>query len=436
MSNLSYHEKYRVITDLLTHILLEPKYAFIAPIGVGSKLVIGSGVTQIAATDGLSLYIEEPFFDFDKDAREAILVHEMLHVFLGHTFRRGDRDPTMWNVAGDFIVNDNVIRTFNLHGLPKGTLYDPKYQDWATEQVYESLDFDQKMKDQLLEELADAHRELERKGLAPHQPGQGKPGQQGKPQPGQGKAPGQGQEPGGGGGQPSEAQVKGGFNGSDVFETPKDQQGEVEAKIRDGFNKGYGSMPGGIRAYVKEWLFPELPWQALLARFMDNIVKENYRFGPFRRAGMYRKVYLPTQYEEAIKVAVAIDTSGSVGDEMVGKFLNEVKAISELNGVSGYMIPVTEHIEHIFEFPPFPSNQDIDQYIQTGGTDFRPPFEYIRNELDDDINAMVYLTDGMGPYPEVQPPYPVLWVLSINPAAEGYYPPFGEVIYIPSATKF
>ena len=62
-----------------------------------------------------------------------------------------------------------------------------------------------------------------------------------------------------------------------------------------------------------------------------------------------------------------------------------------------------------------------------GGTDFRPVF----NEVEDrgiDPACVVYLTDGWGVYPEEEPPYPVLWVLTQEPSNPNYHPPFGEVV--------
>lgn len=62
-----------------------------------------------------------------------------------------------------------------------------------------------------------------------------------------------------------------------------------------------------------------------------------------------------------------------------------------------------------------------------GGTDFRPVFEYIEeNDLRPD--ALVYLTDGYGDFPERRPNYDVLWG-SILKTPEQY--PFGECVMIP-----
>ena len=45
-----------------------------------------------------------------------------------------------------------------------------------------------------------------------------------------------------------------------------------------------------------------------------------------------------------------------------------------------------------------------------GGTDFRPAFEHVAG-LPEVPKCMVYLTDGDGVCPTVEPDWPVLWVL-------------------------
>ena len=47
-----------------------------------------------------------------------------------------------------------------------------------------------------------------------------------------------------------------------------------------------------------------------------------------------------------------------------------------------------------------------------GGTDFRPPFEYVAEHPDIEPSYLIYITDGYGPAPERPPRYPVLWLLT------------------------
>lgn len=65
-----------------------------------------------------------------------------------------------------------------------------------------------------------------------------------------------------------------------------------------------------------------------------------------------------------------------------------------------------------------------------GGTSFVPVFDEIYNSgLRPD--ALVYLTDGYGSFPDKAPPYSVIWG-SIGLDKSGY--PFGDVVMIPTSS--
>ena len=66
-----------------------------------------------------------------------VLAHEVLHIALNHHTRRGDRDPILWNMAGDFIINA-LLRKAGLT-MPEAVLYDTRFDDMTTEQVYDIL---------------------------------------------------------------------------------------------------------------------------------------------------------------------------------------------------------------------------------------------------------------------------------------------------------
>jgi predicted metal-dependent peptidase len=59
-----------------------------------------------------------------------------------------------------------------------------------------------------------------------------------------------------------------------------------------------------------------------------------------------------------------------------------------------------------------------------GGTDFRPPFQYLedRHIVPD---TLVYLTDMMGPFPREAPHYPVVWCATTKTKG-----PFGETVHV------
>jgi predicted metal-dependent peptidase len=70
-------------------------------------------------------------------------------------------------------------------------------------------------------------------------------------------------------------------------------------------------------------------------------------------------------------------------------------------------------------------NEDIPLTCKgRGGTDFRPAFDWVRDNASD-ARVLIYLTDGWGEFPKEVPDIPTLW-LSWDLAESGY--PFGQVV--------
>lgn len=59
-----------------------------------------------AATDGRVVLFNPEFAGTLCEAElDAVMVHELLHAALLHCSRRGERDPHVWNIAADIVVN-------------------------------------------------------------------------------------------------------------------------------------------------------------------------------------------------------------------------------------------------------------------------------------------------------------------------------------------
>ncbi len=80
--------------------------------------------------------------------------------------------------------------------------------------------------------------------------------------------------------------------------------------------------------------------------------------------------------------------------------------------------------------------EDLKKYpTPGGGTDFRPPFQYVEQEQLDP-KALIYFTDGeCNLFPETPPDYPVLWILSQEPTCYRWNPPTGETAYLDPAER-
>jgi predicted metal-dependent peptidase len=134
-------------------------------------------------------------------------------------------------------------------------------------------------------------------------------------------------------------------------------------------------------------------------------------------------LYLPSLKSESVRLALAIDTSGSISDDQLQQFISEVQAILDLNlMVTIYYMECDAEIHKVFELH---SRDDVLRVVGKltgrGGTDFRPVFREIeRDGLD--IEGLIFLSDGDGTYPAKAPEYKVMWILT-----QDWKVPFGEV---------
>ncbi|MDE1940622.1 MAG: hypothetical protein KGI66_00695, partial [Patescibacteria group bacterium] len=116
-------------------------------------------------------------------------------------------------------------------------------------------------------------------------------------------------------------------------------------------------------------------------------------------------------------LVVALDTSGSVDNTLLAKFLAETKALTELNGMITYLVSCDAQIHDVIE----PGERWPEAWGGGGGTDFRPVFE-LAHTLD--IDGIVYFTDGRGSFPDSSS-LPTLWALSQSCSV-----PFGTSIVL------
>ena len=94
-----------------------------------------------AATDGKYFYYNRNFIDaLDQEELVFLCGHEVEHCVYDHFGRRGDKNPLLWNIANDYVVNmdlveGNVGKKIALVDI----CFDWKYQRWTSEEVYADL---------------------------------------------------------------------------------------------------------------------------------------------------------------------------------------------------------------------------------------------------------------------------------------------------------
>lgn len=356
---------------------------------------------RTAATDGERIFMNIAFCSkLSADERLFVMAHEVWHCVLMHMLRCQTRDPSAFNVATDMEVN----RMLNKEGLktPDRCLM-PK-RDWeelSAEEIYEYIRKRQKS--------------------------------------------------------PESSQINKGAGGSASGTAWGDQQfdkhiypsdssaGETTAVVSDqwgevGYDKDYaphitkdladkirervvtvaqqverirGDMPAHLESVVRAALRPQIRWQEVLSQFVTSCYGGSRRWLPPNRRHISRGLYLQSSRKERLQAAVAIDTSGSTTGDLL-QFFSELTSL--LNTFGDYELTViqcdckVQNVEKYDAYNPFHSPDW--KTFGHGGTDFRPPFDYVAKHPEIEPSCFIYITDGYGPAADNPPPYPVLWILT------------------------
>lgn len=365
---------------------------------------------KAAGVDGKSIRYNPSFIDsIPTEECVALLAHEGLHIGMCHHTRGEHKDHGVWNKACDYAVNP-ILKKANFK-LPANGLLSERFDDMYAEKIYGIL-----MKE----------KQDENKGDDPkNQQGNGNGQGQGAPQPGNDKGDGNNQQQGNSPAPEDWGSVEQN-NPKKTGESNEEAESKAKQRLVQAMNaaKAAGTNTGGLERIVKDIVETKTPWEEILNRFLSETAHNDYNWSMPNRRFIASGAYLPElRNEEMGSVVFAIDTSGSVNKEMLNKFASELKTASELFKIPVKIIHCDTRVKHVEDLDP---DEDISP-VGGGGTDFRPPFEYV---YDNDVpcKALVYLTDGRcSQFPD-EPHYETLWCIYGN--HKNYSPPFGEVIHI------
>ena len=372
-----------------------------------------SELTGTAATNGeMLLYNPEYITGLSNAETKGLLAHEVGHCAMGHIWRATGRDPKIANMAMDYVLNSELIESG--FTLPEGALLNDSYKGKCFEDVYDIL-------------YAQALPSGEDKGKDESQGGEGQKGKgKSKSQPGDQPGQDDGSENDSEDGQdPQEYPDPGKCGGVYAPEQGKEEESKSDwrASVAQAVQISQGRLPASLQKLLDiEVLNPVLPWYVLLRDFVERTARNDYNWNNPNRRYLSRGIVLPGLISEELPhVVVVVDSSGST-------YQYQEQFAAEASGVLGsYKTRITliycdACVQSVQEY----STEDLPLKIEAkgyGGTDFRPPFDYIEKEGLSPA-CIIYLTDLYGTFPEEEPMFPVLWV-SVVPEMKA---PWGETV--------
>lgn len=340
-----------------------------------------------AATDGKTIWFDEPFFEsLSLPERVYVMCHEIGHAMWLHMDRMKAYQDTgfdgkpfnmgRFNRAGDYVINDMLNRC-KIGKMPSFALWCKKYtSDMLVDDVYRDLEDD----------------------------------------PNDGEGPGQGE---------------GGSMDHHIPASSQCTEQEMKRVVKTAANaaKAQGKLPGDLERFVDKLLEPKIKWTELLRKAWNRVAgRDSYTYvKPHRRRLEETGFYLPSHTGYAAGVTVFIvDTSGSMRTEEMVQGLTECdNIISDCTPEMVVLLGCDAAVNSVFYLYAGDSLADNPPPLGGGGgTSFVPPFEWIEEQ---GINpaCVVYFTDMYGNFP-ADPGYPVIWCSTTKDKVA----PFGETIYI------
>ena len=167
-----------------------------------------------------------------------------------------------------------------------------------------------------------------------------------------------------------------------------------------------GTMPAGILRLLEEYETkrkPAMDWKRTLRLFTGSSYRTKIAH-TLKRVSKRYGTRPGIRIKKLQRLCMAIDTSGSVGDKELAMVFNEIHHAWK----AGAEVVVVECDAEVQTSYPY-RGKAPKASKGGGGTAFTPVLEWAKNQPK--FDAIIYLTDGEGPEPEVKPTCPLLWLI-------------------------
>ena len=337
--------------------------------------------TAYASNGKRFLYNPEFIAQRNLDEIMFILTNCVMHHVLSHQQRRLNRRGSLWQLATDYAIN-NMLHENGLD-IPQGANYNKEYKGMFAEEIYEVL------KEEYFGDITDAYDN-----------------------------------------ENVEANTKEDTNAFSNLQNieeeldPEDEsQWNYAESVTQELAQRKSAMPSGLNRLAQKVKANDIDWRFELYNAIKRHMRNNYAFMPPNKKHIHRGFVLPSLTSDTLSLCVAVDTSGSIDDALLGAFMEEFKTI--MQNFPAVQIELIIADAKVHAHYTFQGGEKMDFPLKGGGgTDYRPVFDYIDANLP--MNTMLlYFTDGDGWFPKFSPNYEVLWALSRKAKV-----PFGRPLVI------
>jgi predicted metal-dependent peptidase len=304
---------------------------------------------DIAAVDATcaEIYVN-PLAGLDEPQWRFVLAHELLHAGLRHGQRALGRQPYLWNVACDYVVN-GWLTQMRVGEPPDGVLIDLALQDLSAEAVY----------DRMTGDLRTIRKLATLRGVAA-------PDILGEPLP-----------------------------------LPRESFGAIDLDefYRRALTTGLayhqanerGLVPAGLVEEIRVLDQPPPAWDVALARWFEAHVRAGEPVRSYARPSRRQAAtpdiprpghYFPTTPELQPTFGVVLDTSGSMSGALLGKALGAIAAYAHAKDVPAARVVYCDAAPHDAGYLPVDDIVDRVTVTGRGGTVLQPAIRFLERSSD------------------------------------------------------
>ncbi|MGW3094663.1 vWA domain-containing protein [Streptomyces sp. NPDC001102] len=323
-----------------------------------AELARAHGISVAAVNPEAGEIYVNPLRQLDDEEWRFVLAHEMLHAALRHGDRCGARDPYLFNIACDYVINGWLVE-MQVGTMPEGLLHDPALVGLSAEEVYDRIAGDLRR----MRRLAT----LRGKGVG------------------------------------------------DVLGAPLGPPGthaDLDEFYRRGLGQGLdlhqrqerGYLPGGLVEEIRALSQPPLPWDAQLARWFDEFVPSPQPVRTYARPSRRQSStpdipraghYFPPEEIARCTFGVVLDTSGSMSRTLLGKALGAIASYAEARDVPAARVVFCDAAPHDAGYLPVTEIAGRVRVHGRGGTVLQPGIDLLHRADDFPPGAPVLvITDG------------------------------------------
>ena len=186
---------------------------------------------------------------------------------------------------------------------------------------------------------------------------------------------------------------------TDLWEEDQFQARQITDIVKS--SSSWGSLPGDMIELIKKAAEGKIDYRAVLRMFRASIISQKRRLTRMRPSRRFGFEQMGSRYDFTTHLLIAIDASGSVGSEDLGRYLNVITSffkygIQEIDvlmfdtRVCGKPLTLTDAKKSIKEL----------NVKGRGGTDFQAPVDYAVEHPEYD--GLIIITDGYAPCPNTE----------------------------------